>query len=253
MDTKAVKNKRTTTLGFLLILIFHNLGLSGQEDYVWEIDNMLERDKRNVIKHDSVIRCMRKKVMLSVGYGKWYFSNSAKSNNEEELFFLSDNMGQWRLMLSWNFFEKLAADISVNYQMEKNVPTPDIMSIMSGEDVEIDGGGGGMGAVQLGIKYYLRKALFRPYIHSSYGIVTAKSQYTKAEGNMDTGINSTDYTFESKANLYNIGSGIDYRLGKNISFCLDFNYAYSNPFDEPIGGYNSYRGFSITANLAIVF
>lgn len=226
--------KRTTTLGVFLILIFPNLSLSGQEDHVWAIDEMLEHDKRNAIKHDSAIRCMRKKVMLSVGYGKWYFSNSAKSNNEEK-FFLSDNMGQWRFMLSWNFLEKLAADISVSYQKEKNI---------------IERSGGGMGAVQLGIKYYLRKTRFRPYIHSSYGVVSAKSQYTKAKGNINTGINSTD---ESQVNLYNIGSGIDYRLGKNIGFCLDFNYAYSNPFDESIGGYKSYRGVSVTAYLGIVF
>ncbi len=87
-------------------------------------------------------------------YGRCFFSGTSKSGNPDEPFYLSD-MATGIFSLGWHFHEKLAADLSVGYQKKEDVPpAPGLLTIITGQNDDDEGSGGGFVPLELGLKYY---------------------------------------------------------------------------------------------------
>lgn len=234
------------TIAFLILFINSVFVQSlYAQDYGREINKKEELD--------SLLVHFKNKWEISLGYGQWFFNNKAKST-EEEPFFLPENMGIWQFSVGWHFAEKWFTGITAGIQQKKNVPAkPAIFDVISGEEITVEGSGGGFVPLRLELKYQLidNKRL-RPYVSVAGGVVMAKSQYTLVEGNIFDGITKTDFKSKDRTKIFSFGSGLDYRLGKNTGLRLNLSYFMSGDFEEPIGGFKSYKGFSIDANFLII-
>jgi outer membrane cobalamin receptor len=108
----------------------------------WEFDKMQRREKQKEGELDSTLVHLKNKWEIKLNYGRWGFSNNARSKTEE-LFTLPGSMNLWQLSGSWHFNEKLSADISIGFQLTRDVPpTPSILDVLNGNDIKMEGGGG---------------------------------------------------------------------------------------------------------------
>lgn len=232
----------------LFVLILPDLKAQETE---WEFDKMQSREKQKQRALDSTLVHLKNRWEIGLTYGRWYFSENAKSNTEE-LFTLPGSMNLWQLTGSWHFSEKLSADISIGFQLTRDAPSPSINDILNGNNVEIEGGGGIFLPLDLGLKYYFTPKRFRPLVGFGVGSVSANFQYTLAEGNISNGFSRTDDQLNDRARFGKFFTGFDYRLGKGSSFNLNLLYYSSGAFKEPIGGYLRYQGFMVNTGFSII-
>ncbi|MEM9921532.1 MAG: hypothetical protein AAF990_25745 [Bacteroidota bacterium] len=243
--------KRFLFLAATCLFVFLLPDLKAQ-DREWEFEKMQKRNEQKKQESDSILVHLKNKWDIKLTYGRWHFASNAKSKTEE-LFTLPRSMGFWQLVGSWHFSEKLSVDISIGFQLTKDVPTPNIGDLLNGGDVEIEGSGGLFLPFDLGLKYYFAKERFRPLVGFGVGSVSANFQYTLAEGNLSSGFSRTDNRLRSRAALGKFFAGFDYRSGKHTILCVNFSYYYSDAFKEPIGGYLRYQGFAVNAGFSVVF
>jgi hypothetical protein len=195
-----------------------------------------------------------KKWEIAVGYGSLLFMEASKSTKKEEPFFLPSGVGTWQLDVIWHFQNKLAANFNFGIQQEKNIPpTPNLFAILGGEELEIEGSGGGFVPVKGSILYYPFKNRLQPFLGAGMGLLIAKSQYTEVRGNIFDGITKTDFVSKDIVPLFGFNAGCGYRTGKLTQIALKADYAISKKFENSIGGYNRYNGFTLLAQIAVVF
>jgi hypothetical protein len=232
----------------LFVLMLPDLKAQERE---WEFDKMQRREKQKQRASDSTLVHLKNRWEIGLTYGRWFFSEHAKSNTEE-LFTLPGSMNLWQLTGSWHFSEKLSADISIGFQLTRDVPTPNISDVLNGNDIEIEGSGGIFLPFDVGLNYYFTKKRFRPLVGFSVGAVSANFKYTIAEGNITNGISTTEQQINGRARFGKFFTGFDYRLGKGSSFNLNLLYYSSGTFKEPIGGYLRYQGLVINTGFSII-
>ncbi len=251
MDTKRKLTRPFPAIFFCFVFVLLTSGLFAQEDSR-DVHKTMEYEQKKEERQDYALTHLKNKWELSAGYGRWYFSAAAKSGNPDEPFYLS-NMGIGIFSAAWHFHEKLAADLSVGYQQKKDVPPgPGLLTVISGQNIDIEGSGGGFVPVELGLKYYFIAGRLRPFARLSGGLVKGESQFTQVEGNIYDGITRTDFNFKTKAPLAGIAAGIDYRLDSSFMLGLDMKYHHSGKFDNVIGGYERYSGFSVSIKGIVV-
>lgn len=235
---------------FLITQLFNQVNA---QDYVWEIDKAKEREKINKIKHDSILVHIRNKLELSVGFGPFYQSDFYKNDAVNAAFSFPNKMNQWQFAIAWHPYEKLVLDIKLEYRIIKDIPQkPNIFSVINGEEINIEGEGGGMVPIQIGTKYYLKKNRFRPFIGISGGICKVKSQFTEVRGDIIDGIYRTDIIQEETVKLIGLETGFDYRIGERLNAGIVVQYQHSEPFTEMDIGYDRLSGFSITPRISIL-
>ena len=221
------------------------------QNYEWEIHRIERREREQKRISDSLVNFLEDKWEIKVAFGSKSFSNKAKST-ENEAFFFPKSMRVWQLGTVWHISERFLVDFFVGFQLSREVPTPDVFSVLNGEDFAIEGSLGLLIPIELGVKYYLMENRLRPNIGMGIGSVLARSQYIIAEGNISTGIERTDVESQDRVGLGKFTMGLDYRLGKQINSGLSFSYYISGKFEEPIGGYTSYEGFAFHMGLSLV-
>ncbi len=235
---------------YLFVLILPDLKAQERE---WEFDKMQKGEKQQKKELDSVLVHLKNRWEIELTYGRWYFSNNARSGTEE-LFTLTGSMNLLQLIGSWHISEKLSAHISIGFQLTRDIPpTPNIFDVLTGNDIRIEGSGGIFLPVDLGLKYYFAKNRFRPLVGFGAGSVSAHFQYTLAEGNLSNGFSRTDHQLSDRARFGKLFAGFDHRLGKSTSFGFSFLYYSSGTFNEPIGGYLRYQGFVVNTGFSIIF
>lgn len=228
-----------------------SIGAVNAQEREWEIDKIQRKEQEKKQSLDSILVHLKNKWEIKFAYGKLYFDKGARSINKEQ-FFLSNPMNLWQLSSSWHFSERLFADISIGFQLQKNIPVPDIFSILNGNRIELEGSGVLFLPMDLGLKYYLTQKRFRPLVGVSIGSVLANSKYTIAEGNISTGIIRRDFQVRERALFGKINTGFDYRSGKHTNLSLNFSYFLLGNFKEPIGGYLNYEGFVVNVGFSFL-
>lgn len=219
---------------------------------VWEIDKDREREKINKTRHDSIMVHLRNRVEISIGFGPFYQSGFYKTEIINTGFGFPDNMNQWQFALAWHPGERFVLDLTLESRITKDVPTPDIFSVISGDDIQIEGRGSGVIPVMLGMKYYLTTGRLRPYIGISGGVCNFKSQYTEVLGNIYDGINRTDYKQDELLKIVGFETGFTYRIGERINAGIGIQYQQSEPFKEMEIGFDRLSGFSITPRISVL-
>jgi hypothetical protein len=245
---RVIKTGIKNTLKYpLFILAFLHFGnLHAQQNDTLK-PNMEAQPEVSVIFPD-------KKWEIAVGYGSLLFMEASKSTKKEEPFFLPSGVGTWQLDVIWHFQNKLAANFNFGIQQEKNIPpTPNLFAILGGEELEIEGSGGGFVPVKGSILYYPFKNRLQPFLGAGMRLLIAKSQYTEVRGNIFDGITKTDFVSKDIVPLFGFNAGCGYRTGKLTQIALKADYAISKKFENSIGGYNRYNGFTLLAQIAVVF
>jgi len=195
-----------------------------------------------------------KKWEIAVGYGSLLLMEASKSTNIEEPFFLSNGVSTWQLDVIWHFQNKLAANFNVSIQQEKNIPqSPNFLAILFGEELDIEGSGGGFVPIKSSILYYPLKNRLQPFMGAGIGLLIAKSQYTEVKGNINDEITKTDFVSEDIVPLFVFNAGCGYRTGKFTQIAIKADYSFSKKFENSIGGYNRYNGFTLLGQITIVF
>jgi hypothetical protein len=233
---------------YFLVLLFSDLKAQERE---WEFDKIQRREKQRKQELDSTLVHLKDRWEIKLAYGRWHFSKNSKSDMEE-LFTFPESINSWQLMGSWHFDENLSANLFIDFQLFKNLPTPNFFDIVNGKNIEIQGSGGFFLPIDLGLKYYIRKQRFRPLVGFGIGSVSANFRYTLAEGNINNGIERTDKQMSSRAIFGKIFTGFDYRLRQGANFSMNFLYHSSRKFESPIGGYLRFQGLVINTGLAII-
>lgn len=237
----------------ILFFLFFENNLAAQQKPKSEVEKILEREAKQEIVLDSILNHIARKWEISVGFGAWVFINSSMSNSPEEPFFLPTGMPLWYFQGAWHITEKFSIDFSGGIHSKKDVPpTPSIFSIIGGNDLDIEGSGGGFLPFKVGGSYYLKTGRLMPFIGANAGVVLAKSQYTEVRGNIFDGISRTDYKMEDKVPVFGFITGVDCRASEYVSLNFQAEYNISNRFNETIGGYNRYHGLVFIVQLAII-
>ncbi len=149
--------------------------------------------------------------------------------------------------------ERLGLELSVGIQIDRNeAPAPDIISVINGGDIELEGSGAFLFPVELGLNYYFTEQRLRPFVGARVGTLVASARYIVAEGSLNNGISRTDFETTGRVGVAGLRTGIDYRLGQHVNATIQVSYQVSGPFAEPIGGYLNYQGLSLGGGLSIV-
>ena len=253
METKRRIKSKTPCCVAILFLSFLGNNLVAQQKPKSEVEKILEKEARQEIVQDSILNYMAKKWEISAGFGAWVFINSSMSDDPEEPFFLPTGMFLWHFQGAWHVTEKFSIDVSVGIHKKEDVPPqPSIFSIIGGNDLDIEGSGGGFVPLKIGARYYLKVERLRPFIGANAGVVLSKSQYTEVRGNIFDGINRTDYVMKDKVPVFSLSAGIDYRASEYVGLSFLTEYNVSDRFNETIGGYNRYHGVTLIVQLAII-
>lgn len=236
----------------LTLSLFLNLNAARSQE--WGVDRFERKQRQEQAALDSILVKLKNNWEIKVMYGRWFFTQVA-TPAATDLFAIPGSMNNWQLSTAWHFSEKLFADFTIGVQVEKSIPErPNIISVLNGDDIQVEGYGAVFIPVEFGLKYYLTKGRFRPLVGLSNGFLTVKSQYIFAEGNINNGISpSEQYEFTNRVWLGKVNAGFDYRLGKNSSFSLQGSYYTSSPFDSAVGGYTAYQGLLFNTGFAVVF
>jgi hypothetical protein len=252
MKSNLTTKKNRYWFFIIVFFLFVSNDLSAQNKE-WEIDRFIEEKQSEERALDSILVHMNKKWEIRLTYGNWFYTKSARSE-EEELFILDGPMNSWQLSGAWHFSERLWANVSVGLQLKKESPgTPDISSVLNGDDIELEGYGVILLPVETGLNYYLTKNRFRPYIGIGVGAVNISARSILAEGNLDNGITRTDTEFNDRIGFGKIKAGFDYRLSEWVNFRLDTSFTNSNQLEEAVGGFLSYTGWGVSAGFSFIF
>ena len=247
-----MENKRILSYYFLIWGMAVGLGDLYAQEREWEIDRIKRENQQREKILDSLLVHVEDAWEIKVSYGRWNFIGGATSS-DDALFTLPNSMNRWQLGAVWHFHEKLFVDFSIGVQLKRDAPsTPNIGSILNGDDIELEGSGALFLPIDIGLNYYLSTHRFRPFIGIGTGAVLVRSTYIVAEGNISTGITRTDVTSQERVRTGDISAGFDYRLGKNTNFSFNSSYVVSGKFSESIGGFTRYQGLDIQAGFSVV-
>jgi hypothetical protein len=214
---------------------------------------MERRELEKQREKDSMMVHLKNNWEISLRYGQWFFNNNSKST-EDELFFLSRSMGLWNLSIARYFTESIRININAGIQMERFEPEQiNFSSILSGGNIEVEGGAVLFIPLSFGLDYFFLKERFRPYAGLRVGNVVARSKYITGSGNMTSGIDQDEYEFGSNAPMYKVKSGFIYRTGKHVQLGANIDYANSRSFEEKVGGYSRYHGFIVAGSFSFIF
>ncbi len=216
----------------------------------WEFDKMVKREEQEQAAWDSTVVHMKNRWAIKLSWGKWYAAQSSLPENQS--FQSSASLHVWQLGFRWHFSERFFSDFSLSFQLDKNVPRPDVFSILSGNNFRIKGYGLMFIPIELGLKYYFTENRFRPFAGVGAGGVLANGRFTEVEGNISNGFIETDYELSGRVGFGNLSTGFDYRLGKMAVFTTSFSYRMSTEFEEEIGNYSSFQGFAFSLALALL-
>lgn len=243
------KNNKISTYALLLFvwtLSSTNLIAQQQE---WEIDKLERREQARKQALDSSLVHLERKWEIKAMYGRWFFPQTGI----DEFANFPNRMDTWQLTGAWHFKERWLAEFSVGLQLKRDVPRPNIAAILSGDDFNIEGSGGAIVPLSLGLKYYFTQKRFRPLVGISSGVARMAFRYTVVEGNIGNGIERTDEQFSDGTLFGNINAGFDYRLSERFSWSVNAAHYFSRSLSAPIGGYSNYQGTMISTGIAIIF
>lgn len=245
-------NKHWTLYFFFVIsLLVCPQRSKAQKTYEWEIDRVEKREQEQKRISDSLMNYFKNRWEIKLSFGARTLNNTSRSTAEEPFYF-PKVMSMWKLGGSWHVGERLALDLSIGWHLGKDVESPDVSSVLNGEDFELEGSAGIFIPIELGGIYYLLVKRYRPYIGMSLGSVLVRTQYTQAEGNASTGIDRTEFSSRDRVGLGTFRTGIDYRLNKFMQANVQYAYYVSGRFEEVMGGYTSYTGGSFTMGLSFI-
>jgi len=239
-----MKIKLLLQITFIFVLTISTLQAKGQ--------NLYNIQNQNKTKLDSSIYQMEKKWAIKLTYGRSFFSKKAQSDIEA-LFYFPAAMNLWKFSGSWHFSEQFSIVLNIGSQLYKNEPVRNIEELMNGDDQVLEGSGGIFLPIDLGLKYYITKKRFRPFVGLGLGFVSTKFKTVIAEGNIFSGFTRTEQLFEGRGALINLNTGFDYRMNKHIGFNLNLSNYSSSTFKAPVGGYAKYQGLAINTGFSIVF
>lgn len=250
-----IKSTNSIRRGFILTSLFFLLLTSNKgntQTQTWGVNRYEEKEALKAGINDSLLMYMKGNWGVRLSFGRSYFSNNAKSAEDNPLSDLNQ-MSLLQLTGNWYFHERFFAEFSIGIQLKKDIPgTPNLFSIINGDDVEIEGAGVGFIPIELGLKYYLSQNRFRPFVGLGGGVLAAQSKFIIVEGNIFDGLVRTDVDINERINYGRFSVGFDYRLSRHSSCGFDLAFFSSRRFEEPIGGYDYFRGILGKLSFAIL-
>lgn len=243
--------RATKSMCLMVCGILLSLPTSAQT-YEWEIDKNNRLAEQRAQQKDSAWRHMKGKWEIGLTYGNWLFLPAAKSNADERFFF-PVYFGIWQLGGAWHMSEKLSTTLSVGIQLHRNTPpTPDISTILSGGEVDLEGSVGGFFPVSASVRYALTDGQLRPFVGLGGGLVIGSARYIKAQGFLPDDIERITLETQGNAPFGKVSAGATYRASKHVQLEMSCAYDHSGNFEEPLGGYLRYQGLRINVGLGIV-
>ncbi|MCI4666754.1 MAG: hypothetical protein MRZ79_01235 [Bacteroidia bacterium] len=241
-------------IGFLMFTCFTGFFNSlPAQDYEWEISRLEKQRLARMEGKDSTWKHLKGHFELGLSYGQAFLAEAAKSQ-EPEPYILPSRMGAWRFHLNWFPKERLGTDFSIGILTSRDEPpTPNFSSVLGGEEFEAEGSGAGYIPIELGVKYFILKRKFRPYVKVSGGIIIANSRYILVEGNIVDGISRSDSQSRASSWMTGVHSGFNYRLGDRVNLGCELSYSYSGAYGEVLGGYSRFEALGIQTGLSFIF
>ena len=237
-------------IALTLLSSLNNISLA--QNSQWEFERSKSREEVKQNTRDSLMISLKSKWQLSFSYGQWFAMANSRTSDVFNLD-VPKNMSLWRISLSRFFSETISLNANFGIQIRKVEPEqPDIFSVINGADIDIEGGGVNFIPITIGANYYLRKKQFRPYIGLGLGVISARSKIISGTGNISNGINQSEYSSMGKSLMFELGSGLLYRIEEHIQFEINFKYSHSGRFENNVFGFNSYRGLNSSIVLHIV-
>jgi len=207
----------------------------------------IEYEKLKILQH---------KVTISLQYGHFELFHFAKADDNTTNINISDHHKLFNVATEYYLYENLAAQLNIGLNIipqEKKVDsityTPG--SGLGGIIAKGSGKGGAIIPVTVGVKKTFLNGLLRPYVSLLSGFTFIKIGEGTGTGSI-AGIEK-DIDYDSKfLFVYQLGSGIQLRLGKVVRLDLGVNYYGSPKFTPSIGGINSYHGLYFFGGLNFI-
>ena len=249
---KELSNYNLDYLFFIVLFLFSTTLLKAQRTE-WEIDRLEKRAQEKALELDSTLLHLKDNWEIKLTFGKYYFFKSSQIR-EDDLFSPSTSTNIWQLTAAWHFRERLSANFNIGIQIIKDAPpSPDIFSVLNGNDIELDGSGVAFIPISIGLKYYFVQKRFRPLVGFNIGSVVASAKYIFVEGNINDGITTTEDRVSARTWLSTLYTGFDHRASKHLNFTFNIAYPLSGDFNQVIGGYLNYKGIIVDMGFSILF
>jgi len=202
------------------------------------------------------LKILNHKIAFGFHYGYFELFPFAKVDDITSNININDYHNMYNLEVEYYLYESVAAQISVGLILipqQQNIDSIIITpgSGLGGIQAKGSGKGGAVLPVTFGIKKTFLDGLIRPYVSLLSGLTIIKIGKGTGSGSIN-GIEK-DIDYESKLVFnYQIGTGIQYRLGKVVRFDFGLNYYGSPTFTPPIGGINAYQGLYVFVGLNFI-
>jgi len=220
------------------------------QKYLWS--NQVLQMSDDASRLDVAYQSNMRKWKISLSYGRWYFDNSAKAQ-EISLLNFPKSMGALDLSFSRLMNKHWSLNARLAVLIKKLEPaSPDVIDIINGSNVDVEGGGVILMPISIGVDYHLLKKRLSPYVGISMGNVAATYKYVEALGNISDGINRNESKFKSNAPFIEFSTGITYRSSDIFHYGIDFGINKSKDYKNNIGGNRAFNGYKISLFFSIL-
>jgi hypothetical protein len=207
------------------------------------------------IKKDDLekLKTVRNSMAFSLQYGHFELFPFAKTNgNSNNTIKIEDYHKLFNLLGEYYPYEHIAAQLSVGLMVipiEKKIDG--ISSGLNGIQVNGSGKGGVILPVTLGVKRTFLDGLARPYVSVLSGFSFIKLGSGTGSGSINGIEKNINYQSEFKF-CWQLGSGIQYRMGKVVRLDVGLNFYGTPDFSSSIGCISSYSGWCLWGGLNFI-
>lgn len=130
-------SKNIFTSFLFLFAFFCKTHYSIAQNEEWEIDKIESKQQQSKPLANLGLSPLKGTWEVKLALGKWYFAEGVRSQ-EEESFFLDNDMTTFQLERNWHFSEKFLAELSLGFQLKRDIPNNAALStIIFGGGIEI--------------------------------------------------------------------------------------------------------------------
>jgi len=231
---------------FIVLVIIGNSPISAQETH-YKTQAEIEREDIEKLK------ILRHSVAFSLHYGHFNMFPFAKASDNTSNIDISDYHKMFNLTVEYYPYEKVAALFSAGLITIPKEQTIDSIIFTPGSGIHANGSGkgGAILPVTFGVKKTFLNGLARPYVSLSSGFTFIKIGTGTGTGSINGIEKNIDYQSQLTF-CYQLGTGIQLRVGKVVRFDFGVNYNGSPKFPSSVGGIDSYQGLYVFGGMNFI-
>jgi hypothetical protein len=218
----------------------------------WAQNWKFESEEEIEMKELAKLKVVNKSFAFSLQYGYFDLLNNSVISNSESFLQVDDHHGMFNFIFEYYAYENLAFQFKPGFLI---IPKEQNINSISFNENGIEASGSGKGGIIFPVTFGAKKTflnrLVRPYISASAGIVHINIGSGEMSGSILNPETKKDM-YKEFSFLWNVGTGIQWRLGKVVRFDLGVNYYGTPNFKENIADIQSFSGMQFFGGMNFI-